>query len=110
AFTHLDIGRLDEAIALADDALAKVPTDPATQDAFTWARKRIAHWKSDAGLLARTYAWEGYHRGDPGRVLAGLTRGRLTDDEDAMMLIDALVTLGRDDQAEVAYWHCAGID
>ncbi len=110
AFTHLDIGRLDEAIELADAALARVPTDAPTQEAFNWAKKRIAHWKSDAGLLARAYAWEGHHRGDPGRVITGMTRGRLTDDEDAMMLIDSLVTLGRDDQAEVAYWHCAGID
>jgi len=105
AFTHLDIGRLDEAIVLADEAIAKVPDDAPTQEAFTWAKKRVAHWKTDAGLLARTYAWEGHHRGDPGRVITGMTRGRLTDDEDAMMLIDALVTLGRDDQAEVAYYH-----
>ncbi|HEU0033154.1 MAG TPA: hypothetical protein VFQ53_21120 [Kofleriaceae bacterium] len=110
AFAHLDIGRLGEAIELADDAMAALPPDPPSRDAFAWAQKRIAHWKTDAGLLARAYAWEGHHRGDPGRVIAGLTRGRITDDDDAMMLLDALIAIGRDDQAEVAYWQCSGLD
>jgi hypothetical protein len=110
AFAHLDVGRLAEAIELADDAMARLPGDAPSQDAFAWAKKRIAHWKSDAGLLARAYAWEGYHRGDPGRVIAGFTRSRITDDEDAMMLLDALIAIGREDQAEIAFWQCAGLD
>jgi len=110
AFAHLDVGRIAEAIELADDAMTAVPDDAATREAFAWAQKRISHWKADAGLLARAYAWEGYHRGDPGRVIAGMTRGRITDDDDAMMLIDALVVVGRHDQAEIAYWQCAGLD
>ena len=108
AFIHLDVGRLAEAIELADKEMSQVPDDPATRDAFAWAEKRIAHWKADPGLFARAYAWEGHHRGDVGRVLAGLMRGGLTDDEDAMMLIEALCTIGRADQAAVAYWQCAG--
>ena len=110
AFAHLDVGRLQEAIELADQALAQLPADPPTREAFAWATKRVSHWKTDAGLLARAYAWEGYHRGDPGRAIVGLTRGRVTDDEDAQILIDALMTVGREDQAEVAYFHCAGLD
>ena len=65
-----------------------------TKEAFAWAHKRISHWKTDAGLLARAYAWEGHHRGDPGRVIAGMTKGRITDDDDAMMLIEALLVVG----------------
>ncbi len=110
AFAHLDVGRITEAIELADDAMSRVPQDGPTQEAFGWAFKRIAHWKTDAGLLARAYAWEGHHRGDPGRVITGLTRGRITDDEDAGMLLEALVATGRFDHAEIAYWQCAGID
>jgi len=110
AFVHLDVGRIAEAIELADDAMAGLPDDPATQEAFAWAQKRISHWKTDAGLLARAYAWEGHHRGDPGRVIAGLTRSRITDDEDAMMLLEALVATGRPEQAQLAYWQCAGLD
>jgi tetratricopeptide (TPR) repeat protein len=110
AFAHLDVGRIAEAIELADDALARLPDDAPTQEAFAWAHKRIAHWKGDAGLLARAYAWEGYHRGDLGRVTVGLARGRITDEDDAMMLIESLIGTGRDDHAEIAYWQCAGLD
>jgi tetratricopeptide (TPR) repeat protein len=110
AFAHLDVGRIQEAIELADEALSHLPGDPATKEAFAWAHKRISHWKTDSGLLARAYAWEGYHRGDPGRAIVGLTRGRITDDEDAHIMIEALNTIGREDQAEVAYHHVAGLD
>jgi tetratricopeptide (TPR) repeat protein len=110
AFAHLDVGRIQEAIELADTAMSQLPDDAATKEAFSWAGKRISHWKTDAGLLARAYAWEGYHRGDPGRAIAGLTRGRITDDEDAQMVIDSLIAIGREEQAEIAVHHCAGLD
>jgi tetratricopeptide (TPR) repeat protein len=110
AFAHLDVGRIAEAIELADGALAALPDDPQTKEAFAWAHKRISHWKTDPGLLARAYAWEGYYRGDPGRAIAGLSRSRITDDEDAQIVIDSLNTLGREDQSEIAYHHCAGLD
>ncbi|MGE0548376.1 MAG: hypothetical protein AB7O24_02305 [Kofleriaceae bacterium] len=110
AFAHLDIGRLPEAITLADEAMAQLPNDPAKREAFAWATKRIHHWKTDAALFSRAFAWEGHYRGDPGRVISGLMRGRITDEEDAAMLIDALVAIGRPEQAELAYWHCAGLD
>jgi tetratricopeptide (TPR) repeat protein len=110
AFVHLDVGRIAEAIELADEVMARLPAEPAAHEAFAWASKRIEHWKTDAGLLARAYASEGHHRGEVGRVLLGLTRSRLTDDDDAMMLIDALCAVGREDQAATAYWQCAGLD
>ncbi len=110
AFAHLDVGRIAEAIELADEAMSRVPDDAPTKEAFGWALKRISHWKTDAGLLARAFAWEGHHRGDPGRVIQGLARGRITDDEDAGMLIEALLATGRFEQASVAYWQCAGLD
>jgi tetratricopeptide (TPR) repeat protein len=110
AFAHLDVGRIAEAIEVAEDALQKLSDDPALKEAFAWAAKRVLHWKTDAGLLARAYAWEGYYRGDPGRAVNGLARGRIADEDDALIMIDSLLTLGREDQALVATYHCAGID
>jgi hypothetical protein len=108
AFVHLDVGRIAEAIELADAVMANLPAEATA--AFAWAAQRITHWKTDPRLFARAYAWEGHHRGDVGRVLAGLTRDRLTDDEDAMMLLDALCTVARAEQAETVYWQCTGLD
>lgn len=110
AFVHLDIGRLDESIALADQALSKVPDDPSILEAFAWASKRLAHWKQDPWLLARAYATEGFHRGDPGRAVSGFMRGRLSDAEDLAMLIEALIALGREPEALIAFRHYQGID
>src|SRR5262249_23693344 len=89
---------------------ARLPDDAASREAFAWAARRIAHWKADPSLFARAYAWEGHHRGEVGRVLTGLARGWLTDDEDAMMWIEALCPIGRAGQAATAYWQCAGLD
>lgn len=110
AFVHLDIGRLDESIALADQALGKLPEDPATLEAFAWATKRVAHWKRDPWLLARAYATEGFHRGDPGRAVGGFMRGRIVDAEDLAMLIESLIALGREDEALIAFRHYQGIE
>jgi tetratricopeptide (TPR) repeat protein len=108
ALVHLDVGRLAEAIELADQVIAQLPDDPAIREAFGWATKRIAHWRSDPALFARAYAWEGHYRGDVGRVLVGLSLARPADDDEAMMLIEALCAISRADQAETAYWQCHG--
>src|ERR1044071_10181404 len=34
----------------------------------------------------------------------------MTDDDDAMMLIEALCAVGRNEEAATAYWQCAGIE
>jgi hypothetical protein len=109
AFVHLDVGRLSEAIELASEVIAELPDDAAARDTFAWAGQRIAQWKADPGALARGYAQEGYYRGDVGRVLHGLPRAGIADDHDAMMLLDALCSVGRADDAVVGYWQLAGI-
>jgi hypothetical protein len=97
-------------IELADEALARLPADAAAQAAFDWAHQRIARWKTDAGLLASAYAWEGFHRGEPGRALAGLNRTRPRDGEDVAMMIEALIAVGREGEAHLAAHHHAGVD
>ena len=108
AWVHFDVGRLAEAIDLADGVMARAPDDPATRDALAATHQRVAAWKTDATVFARAYAWEGHHRGEPGRVLTGLGRSGVADDKDAAMLLDALCTIGRPEQAAIAYWQLAG--
>ena len=108
AFTYFDIGRIVEAIELADVALARIALDPAAANAFGWATKRVQHWKTDAGLLARAYAWDAYYRGDPGRAAQAMFRSRVGDADDAAMVISSLSTLGRDEQANLASQHFHG--
>jgi len=108
AFVHLDVGRIAEAIELAEAVMSQVPDDAASREAFAWAGKRIETWKTDPGLLARAHAWEAHYRADVGRVLAVLAGRGISDDKDAMMLLEALCTIGREDQAETAYWQLSG--
>lgn len=108
AFAHLDIGRIDEAIALAESALAAIPPELETE--FAWARSRLDQWRRDPHLLANAYAWDGHHGADPGRVVRGLSLGRIGDEDDAAMLIDALIALGREELAVVAVHHLLGVD
>src|SRR6185503_368037 len=49
AFVHFDVGRLDEAIKLAEDTMADMDDPEGGHESFGWAVKRIRQWKSDAG-------------------------------------------------------------
>jgi tetratricopeptide (TPR) repeat protein len=106
AFTHYDIGRLDEALRIADDTLREL--DDAQRADFAWASARTAQWRSDAAILAAAYAWEGANRGDPGRVLTGFGKGRVQDADDVVMLLDALIAVGREDLGLLAFQQYLG--
>ncbi len=105
----VDVGRLDDAIGIGTDTMADY-LDPEGGDSFRWANERLREWSHDADLFARAYAWEGYHRGDLGRVLKGLGYARLASPEDARQLVDALIALGREDEALLAFHHASGVD
>jgi tetratricopeptide (TPR) repeat protein len=109
AQVHLDVGRRDEAIQLADDALADLGDRDGDRARFAWAIDEVARWRSDPEVLARSYAREGFHRGEPGRVLDGLARaGGARDDDDVWMELDALIAIGREDLARAAFHRHLG--
>lgn len=105
----VDVGRLDDAIGIGTDTMADF-LDPEGGDSFRWAHERLHEWNHDPELFARAYAWEGFHRGELGRVLTGLSRARLASPEDARQLVDTLVALGREDEAALAFHHASGVD
>ncbi|HTJ41174.1 MAG TPA: hypothetical protein VL463_03735 [Kofleriaceae bacterium] len=106
SLVHLDVGRLDEAVRIGEDALRELD-DPARAE-WAWATTRLHQWKSDPVQLANAYATEGYHRGDPGRVIAGFSKGKIEDADDALMMIDALQSIGREDLALIAFHQYQG--
>jgi tetratricopeptide (TPR) repeat protein len=110
ALVHHDVGRLDEAIKIAEDTMADMADPEAGHESFAWALRRIADWKTDPQILAHAYAWEGHHRGDPGRVVAGFARGKVEEENDVAMYLEALIALGREDLARVAFHQAWGID
>ncbi|MCE9578271.1 MAG: hypothetical protein K8W52_34410 [Deltaproteobacteria bacterium] len=108
ALVHFDVGRLDEAVAIAARAVGELGEGDGGAETFGWARKRLQQWQQDPTTLAQSYAWEGHHRGDPGRVLAGFARGKIDDADDAAMMLDALSAVGREDLGLIAYDHFLG--
>ena len=108
ALAHLDVGRLDDAIAIASDALGATGDGEPDGGELAAERARVRAWTDDAELFARAYAWEGYHRGELGRVLDGFGRGGVRTAEDARLLIETLTALGRDDEAALAFHEALG--
>ncbi len=109
AFVHFDIGRLDEAIQIAQKTMADLDDPEGGHESFSWAVKRIRQWSSDANILAKSYGWEGFHRGDPGRVIEGFRRGGGASDADEVwMELEALIALGREEMARLAFHHHLG--
>ena len=108
AFVHFDIGRLEEAIHIAEQTMADMQDPDAGHESFAWAMKRIKQWKSDPKVMASAYAWEGFYRGDPGRVIEGLAQGDVDDADEVWMLVESLIAIGREDLARLAFHHYLG--
>ncbi|HEX3479404.1 MAG TPA: hypothetical protein VHT91_30485 [Kofleriaceae bacterium] len=98
----LHAGRIDEAIALRASRLEG--------RAATWPRhtRILATWRSEPQVLARSYAREGWLRGDPGRALEGYGRTRPDEAVDIAFLLDALVATGHEDEIALA-WSQLGL-
>ena len=103
AAAHFEVGRLDEAIAIARRALDGTPAG-----AYRQQRVELDFWENDAAALAAAYARDGLFRREPGRVLEGLARGRPLRGLDVAASIDALLAVGKDDLAVLAWAHHDG--
>jgi tetratricopeptide (TPR) repeat protein len=103
ACAHADMGRLDEAIAIAERALGE---DDGQR--LQWQQKELKEWKTSPASVGLGYAREGFFRGDPARVLEGFGRGRPDCASDAAILVDALVALGDEKLAPFAAAHMRG--
>jgi tetratricopeptide (TPR) repeat protein len=92
-------GRLEEAIALRSELLQGL------ESSWTNQTKVLTDWKGNPALFAQLYAREAALRGDPGRVIEGFAAAAPDSGSEVAMFVDALLALGRDDQALVAYAH-----
>lgn len=93
----MNVGRLDEAIALRANRLEGREA--------TWPRhtRILQRWRKDPRFVAWCYALEGYFRGDPARTVEGFGRIQPADDVDVAALLDALVATGREDEVTLAW-------
>jgi tetratricopeptide (TPR) repeat protein len=99
-----EIGRLDEAIQVRDGAIKAV----ARPEDWPQQTELLQKWQSDPALVAQSYAREGFHRGDPGRVLDGFARAPIDGGADIARLIHSLIALGKEDLALLACAHYEG--
>ena len=93
----LETGRLDEAIALRSNRLQ------GREAAWPNHSRLLVSWRRDPRYVARCYAREGWYRGDDARALEGFARIEPADSVDLAIFLDALVELGREAEAPLAW-------
>lgn len=93
----LEVGRLDEAIALRANRLE------GREAAWPHHLRILGSWRRDPDVVAWSYAREGYFRGDEARAVEGFGRAEPGDSVDLAMFIDSLVALGREDEVPLAW-------
>lgn len=90
-------GRLDEAIAMRARFLEGL------EGLWPNQSKVLQTWRSDPATFAQLYAREAAMRGDPGRVVEGFAAAAPDGALELSMFIDALIALGREEDAALAY-------
>jgi tetratricopeptide (TPR) repeat protein len=93
----LNVGRLDEAIALRANRLE------GREASWPYHTRILTSWRKDPRFVAWSYAREGYFRGDEARAVEGFGRGEPSDAVDLAIFLDALVALGREDEVPLAW-------
>lgn len=93
----LNVGRLDEAIALRANRLER------REATWPYHTRILTSWRKDPRFVAWSYAREGYFRGDEARAVEGFGRCEPSDSVDLAIFLDALVALGREDEVPLAW-------
>ncbi|MGE0871535.1 MAG: hypothetical protein AB7P03_23450 [Kofleriaceae bacterium] len=91
------VGRLDEAIALATSRIA------GREASWPNHERSLDSWRTDPEVLATCYAREAHVRGDPARVVEGLSCAEPATCGDLAMKIDALTALGREQEIPLVW-------
>jgi tetratricopeptide (TPR) repeat protein len=105
---HADVGRLEEAVRIADQTFAGLSGAGSGHESFRGAMDRAERWRRDPETLATGYAREGWFRGEPGRVLAGFARGQPRTGDEVEMVVESLIRVGKEELAPCAFWHLRG--
>ena len=93
----LHVGRLDEAIALRANRLA------GREGSWPRHTRLLARWRRDPRVVARSYAREGFVRGDLARAAVGFGRVEPDDAIDVAIFLEALVATGHEDEVALAW-------
>ena len=93
----LDVGRLDEAIALRTNRLE------GREAAWPNHARSLGSWRRDPRFVAWSYAREGWFRGDDARAIEGFGRLEPSDSVDVAIFLDALIEVGREDEAPLTW-------
>ncbi|MCU0672332.1 MAG: hypothetical protein MUE69_06010 [Myxococcota bacterium] len=100
ADSFLDVGRLEDATFVRQRALELV----FNRDQWPKMTELLRKWQTEPGVLALAYAREGFHRGEPGRAILGLTRAPIEHWSELVKLLESLLAVGRRQEA-LACWH-----
>ncbi len=92
-------GRLQDAIALRRQCLQGL------EGSWPNQTKVLRDWENDPSMLATLYAREAAMRGDPGRVVEGFRASPGTGALELSMFVNALLALGEEEMAYLAYAH-----
>jgi tetratricopeptide (TPR) repeat protein len=97
----MGVGRHGEAVALREGLLR------GNETRWPHHMETLEHWRKDPARLAQTYAREGHFRGDPGRVLEGLSAVSPHESYgfEALALMRAFIALGQPNFATLAWAH-----
>ena len=101
ADTLLDAGRLDEACFVRQRALELV----FNRDQWPKMTELLRKWQTDPKVLALALARDGFHRGEPGRAIVGLTRAPIEHWSELVKLLESLLAVGRREEALACWSH-----